>query len=282
MCRSINTLTHTTLSLISKKILIVYLSKIKSFHITFATTILIASVIHTLGHIVNACNFSKYYDELYEDINWAEYKNQNPMVLVFKTIPGSTGVLMCIILILLTMTSLRCFRQFHYNVFWYTHNLSIIFLLLLFLHPLSGVIKQQINLTEHIPGCLPYGTIFVNTSTTVVLCKEKPKFQNVKSKGWIWIIIPVIIYWMELCFRFYNRYKYDPKILRMYRLPGQTIYLTLLFRGNYSNFRPGQFILLKCDQLSKLEWHPFSIISCEHSSQNNNNQMVIGHHIYIN
>lgn len=66
---------------------------------------------------------------------------------------------------------------------------------------------------------------------------------------------------MELCFRFYNRYKYDAKIIRMYRLPGQTIYLTLLFRGNYSNFRPGQFILLKCDQLSKLEWHPFSIIS---------------------
>lgn len=53
------------------------------------------------------------------------------MVLV----PGITGVLMIVILILMSLSSMDLIRNSSYDLFQIFHRLSVVFVLLLVLHP---------------------------------------------------------------------------------------------------------------------------------------------------
>lgn len=45
-------------------------------HVLFAATIIITSIVHSLAHLVNACNFSSYYSHDFVDINMARYPGE--------------------------------------------------------------------------------------------------------------------------------------------------------------------------------------------------------------
>lgn len=50
-------------------------------------------------------------------------------------VPGITGILMIIILVLMSLSSIDLIRNSSYDLFQIFHRLSIVFVLLLFLHP---------------------------------------------------------------------------------------------------------------------------------------------------
>ncbi|XP_059577773.1 NADPH oxidase 4 isoform X7 [Alligator mississippiensis] len=129
------------------------LDKSKTFHVMCGVTICIFSVVHVAAHLVNVLNFSQNYTEDFLSLNAANYRDEDPRKLLFTTVPGLTGVLLVLVLFLMFTASTYAIRASNYNIFWYTHNLFFVFYLLLIIHVSGGVLKYQINIQQHPPGC---------------------------------------------------------------------------------------------------------------------------------
>lgn len=75
---------------------------------------------------------------------------------------------------------------------------------------------------------------------------------------WIWPSITLSIYLFDLIFRYFKRFFTRVKVVSM-ELPTKTA-MFLTFKVNDSiAIQPGQFVLLQCENLSTLEWHPFTL-----------------------
>ncbi|XP_035231433.1 NADPH oxidase 4-like [Stegodyphus dumicola] len=138
---------------VSAKCVLDLIDESRKFHVTCAFTILIAGCFHSVAHIINAVNFSAHYNSVYKDVNVANFKGEDPLNSVIKTVPGITGILMIVILCILSSTAVKYVRIVSYDLFWYSHHLFLIFFILLLSHPMSGLLKEQNNVLTHPPGC---------------------------------------------------------------------------------------------------------------------------------
>ncbi|XP_041976979.1 NADPH oxidase 4-like isoform X2 [Aricia agestis] len=168
MCKKLNLVLYRILSKLCPGMFFLWLEKMKSFHMTVAITLVIFAVIHSISHFVNLWNFSRNYDEVRQEINMAKYKNESPFLLLMS-VPGITGVSMLAIVLSMGVTSSRYLRRRLYNVFWYTHQLYLPFLLLLMIHPLSGVLKEEVLDKES------------KDSTILYEASKSPKFVAIHS-----------------------------------------------------------------------------------------------------
>lgn len=153
MCRSLLTFVRGTHQVSSRKTRRL-LDKSKTFHVACGVAICIFSVVHVSAHLVNVVNFSVSYSDDFPALNLARYKGEDPKLIILTTIPGVTGVLLVLILFLMFTSSSYCVRISNYEIFWYTHNLFIVFYIILMVHMVGGALKYQTNLEGHPPGCL--------------------------------------------------------------------------------------------------------------------------------
>eukprot|EP00210_Caulerpa_lentillifera_P004707 g4491.t1 len=114
-----------------------------------------------------------------------------------------------------------------FNNFWYTHNLFAIFYIALLLHPLPA------------------------------LPDERNEWDV--SDTWLWVGIPVIIYFTERALRVKRSTDSTP-VVGADILPGDVVGLRVL-RPRGFNYTPGQYVFIKCPQISRYEWHPFTLTS---------------------
>lgn len=76
---------------------------------------------------------------------------------------------------------------------------------------------------------------------------------------WIWPSIAFLIYFMDLLIRKIKRFFTRIKTMSMELPTKSCVFLT--FKANQMiSIQPGQYVLLQCENLSALEWHPFTII----------------------
>ena len=75
---------------------------------------------------------------------------------------------------------------------------------------------------------------------------------------WIWPSIALTVYFLDLIVRYFKRFFTRIKTVSMELPTKNAIFLTFKVNENIS-LQPGQFILLQCENLSTLEWHPFTI-----------------------
>lgn len=154
--------------------------------------------------------------------------NLNTMVNThYTTFAGITGHIMLFSLFWIFIFSGNFFRVKQYNTFWYSHHFFVLFFVCYIMHSVGCFVKTSSN------ACLPY-------------------YSNVL------VSIPLLVYAFE-------------RIVREFRPIQNARYFTILSDDvvkisfiNPFKYKSGQYILLRCLNISKFEWHPFSITSNEH------------------
>lgn len=120
-------------------------------------------MIHTIAHLANVINFSRNFSSQLADLNVASFKHQNPLELV-ASVPAVTGFLMLLILLLMSLSSADFVRNSRYDLFHWLHRLSVVFVVLLVMHPTAHLLKQQSNVDRHNPDLC--STLLFNQSST--------------------------------------------------------------------------------------------------------------------
>uniref|UniRef100_A0A7N6AV40 NADPH oxidase 4 n=1 Tax=Anabas testudineus TaxID=64144 RepID=A0A7N6AV40_ANATE len=263
MCRSLLTFvrgTHTVSSRKTRRLL----DKSKTFHVACGVAICIFSVVHVSAHLVNVINFSVSYSDDFPALNLARYRGE--VRLKHIHFPGVTGVVLVLILFLMFMSSSYCVRVSNYEIFWYTHNLFIVFYVILMVHMVGGALKYQTNIVDHPPGC-----IRANQSSTEQQgeeleqrddeerCREEAYFQPHTPQTWLWVSGPLCLYCAERLFR-YIRSSDPVTIVTVVRHPCDVIELRMLKKSFKA--RPGQYVVLNCPGVSSFENHPFTLTMC--------------------
>ncbi|XP_046448810.1 NADPH oxidase 4-like [Daphnia pulex] len=232
---------------LSARFIRLFFNQAERFHITCAFTVIIASVIHTGAHLVNAVNCSLYYNHRWIEVNIAESPGQDPLQLVFFTLPGITGVLMMLILTMILVTSASWFRTRHFNTFYYSHHFLFgPFLVLLVFHPTSGMLKEQTNWRDHWPG---------NDDQD----GPPPVFIPMKGYTWLYVTIPIIFYLFDWSWRKVSR-RQPVSVSRV--VVHEPDVIELVVDRWMSHSQPGQYVFLQCPVISGFQWHPFSLSSC--------------------
>ncbi|XP_060902353.1 NADPH oxidase 4 isoform X1 [Labrus mixtus] len=266
MCRSLLTFvrgTHTVSSRKTRRLL----DKSKTFHVACGVAICIFSVVHVSAHLVNVVNFSMSYSDDFPALNLARYRGEDPKLIILTTIPGVTGVLLVLILFLMFTSSSYCVRVSNYEIFWYTHNLFIVFYIILMVHMVGGALKYQTNLEAHPPGCLranqssteQHGEELGQSEDEERRCREEAHFQPHCPQTWLWVSGPLCLYCAERLYR-YIRSSNPVTIVTVIRHPCDVIELRML-KKNFKA-RPGQYIVLNCPGVSSFENHPFTLTTC--------------------
>ncbi|KAK2831092.1 hypothetical protein Q7C36_016178 [Tachysurus vachellii] len=270
MCRSILTVLRGRTRVNSRKVRRL-LDKSKTFHVTCGVTICIFSVVHVSAHLVNAVSFSVQFSDEFPDLNVAHYLGQDPRVLILTTVPGITGVLLVLILFLMFTASSHSIRVCSYEIFWYTHNLFIIFYIILMLHVLGGALKYQTNVEAHPPGCIMANQTRPTDQTTKeekrvesvketpTACSEEAKFHPHFPQTWLWVSAPLCLYCAERVYRYVTG-STPVTVVSVIRHPCDVIEVCMLKRGFKP--RPGQYILLNCPSVSSFENHAFTLTAC--------------------
>ncbi|XP_061638402.1 NADPH oxidase 4 isoform X2 [Phyllopteryx taeniolatus] len=266
MCRSLLTFVRGTHAVSTRKTRRL-LDKRKTFHVACGVAICIFSVVHVSAHLVNVVNFSSSYSEDFPALNLARYKGEDPKVIILTTVPGITGVLLVIILFLMFTSSSHCVRIYNYEIFWYTHNLFIIFYIILMVHMVGGALKYQTNIGAHPPGCLRANHSsseqqreeLEQRDDAEMRCREEAHFQPHCPQTWLWVSGPLCLYCAERLYR-YIRSSEPVTIVTVIKHPCDVIELRML-KKNFQA-RPGQYIVLNCPNVSSFENHPFTLTAC--------------------
>ncbi|XP_060682573.1 NADPH oxidase 4 isoform X1 [Hemiscyllium ocellatum] len=278
MCRTLLAFLRGSKKVMSRKARRL-LDKSKTFHVTCGFTICLFSVVHVAAHMVNALNFSLCFSEDFPALNVAHYRDEDPRRFLFTTLPGVTGFFMVLVLFLMCTSSSYSLRFSNFDVFWYTHNLFIVFYILLLLHVTGGMLKYQANLDQHLPGCInpnktsndhfptsecpaePFLEVYTESESGMEnnskkICNEAPKFQSNLQETWFWVTGPLCLYCAERLYR-YIRSNKPVTIVSVNSHPCDVIELRMV-KENF-RARPGQYIVLHCPSVSTFESHPFTL-----------------------
>ncbi|XP_046560415.1 NADPH oxidase 4-like [Haliotis rubra] len=266
MCRSLLTLLRRLNRKISVETMRLVLDTCKGFHITCAFFICINAVIHFVAHMFNARNFSQFYNTAIPGVNGAHFSNQDPLLVAITTVPGITGMLMMMILIMIVTSSFRYMRDTNYDLFWYTHRLIVIFYILLLIHALRGPIRKQVNIPAHTPGCndtlkMPMAEPEPEPEYSFhsYRCQEEPKFDSIGCQSWLWIGIPLLLYVIDGAFRMKQR---ETTVIVTDIIEHDCDVIEIHMQTDMRKPSPGQYVLIQCPRLSVFEWHPYSITKC--------------------
>uniref|UniRef100_A0A670ZXG2 NADPH oxidase 1 n=1 Tax=Pseudonaja textilis TaxID=8673 RepID=A0A670ZXG2_PSETE len=223
-----------------------------AFHKLVAYMIAIHTAIHIIAHLFNVewyIDAQQKTDESLPSILshlhktdglWLNPIHSNstiPLYVAFTTIPGLTGVIITLALILMITSSMEQIRRSYFEVFWYTHHLFVIYFAGLVIH--DGRMDQE---------------KFLLSCRTVLLIA----FGSFFLKSWKWVLAPIILYAFERALRIWRScQKVD--IMKVIMHPSRVLEIQM-FKAGFS-MEIGQYVFLNCPAISYLEWHPFTLTS---------------------
>ncbi|KAJ1925205.1 hypothetical protein IWQ60_004698 [Tieghemiomyces parasiticus] len=149
--------------------------------------------------------------------------------LFFLSPVGITGNLMVVLLAIMVTCAMARVRRPHFELFYYTHHLFIPFYILLIAH----------------------GSFCVIEADNAPVCRGHPDF-------WKFFLIPAIIYLVERITR-EVRGRRPTQISRVVQHPSRVVQIQI--KKESLKAKTGQYIYINCPEISRHQWHPFTLTS---------------------
>ncbi|KAI8840204.1 ferric reductase NAD binding domain-containing protein [Chytriomyces cf. hyalinus JEL632] len=190
-----------------------------TFHICIAWAIVFWSFVHCAGHFYNF-----YAVELFlgGDVVTASQIN-------FLSGPGSTGQIITISLFLMVTSAMEAVRRKHFEIFWFTHHLFIVFF----------------------GGTLMHGSFCLIKGDSGDVCRGGPTF-------WKFWIASAVVYLAERILR-EVRGRAKTYISKVVQHPSNVV--EVQFTKPSFKQQAGQYIFISCPEIATYEWHPFTLTS---------------------
>ncbi|TPX69842.1 hypothetical protein SpCBS45565_g02232 [Spizellomyces sp. 'palustris'] len=143
--------------------------------------------------------------------------------LIIETLPGISGLIATLALLILVAFSIPQIRRQHFNTFWYSHHAFLVFSVALLIH---GIWKW-----------IQFPHMFMYLS------------------------IPLLWYFIERLLRIYRAtyLKYDATEIKPEA--EKTVKLKLTPRKSHRRYRPGQYVFINIPSISSIQWHPYTLTS---------------------
>eukprot|EP01132_Coremiostelium_polycephalum_P006213 gene6213-7736_t len=190
-----------------------------SMHKMCAVGLILGSAIHCVAHYVNfEIITNKPYEEVEKYLGNVEFTR---MYFMYKSVPGITGHLLVIVLVLIVTSSIERIRRPMFEIFYYTHHLFIVYFVLLCFHGYARMLGKA-------------------------------------PQSWLWVIGPMAFYAVE---RGYRIIRGNRVIMLHIAKQHPSKVLELRFKKENFKYKPGQYLYLNCPYIANHEWHPFTITS---------------------
>ncbi|KAF8508456.1 NADPH oxidase [Hysterangium stoloniferum] len=198
-----------------------------TFHKATAWSIVFWTVVHILAHMVNFGRLAKADPD-------AKTAGQIAVAFLaanFATGPGITGWIMTASLGVMVFFAIEKRRRAHFERFWYSHHLFILFFVCWQLHGMFCMIK---------PDRPPY-------------CS----FNNIGVFWRYWLVGGVIFVYERVLREIRSRHRtYISKVIQH---PSRVMELQI--KKEKTTTRAGQYIFISCPEISYFQWHPFTLTS---------------------
>uniref|UniRef100_A0A8D2PST5 NADPH oxidase 1 n=1 Tax=Zosterops lateralis melanops TaxID=1220523 RepID=A0A8D2PST5_ZOSLA len=245
-----------------------------TFHKLVAYALALLTAVHTIAHLFNLERYNQSQQATdgnlpavlskmhLQDTKWLNpiHSNQTTVEYVaFTTIPGLTGVIITLALILMVTSSTEFIRRNYFELFWYTHHLFLVYFAGLVIHGIAGLVRGQTeqSMAEvHPYQCAEYLTKR-DQNCTHDCCKD-PEFGSIPAESWKWVLAPIILYVFERILRVW-RAQQKVVVNKVVMHPARVLELQMQKKGFCMEV--GQYIFVNCPAISLLEWHPFTLTS---------------------
>lgn len=199
------------------------------FHRQVAYSLAFWAMVHTTAHYVNFFNVER-----------TQVRRLSALDIHYTQAGGITGHFMLFIMLLMYTTAHHKIRHQCFEAFWYTHHLAFFFFLALY---------------SHATGC------FVRDSVQPDYIKSFPFYSTQHCLGyesWRFIIWPGIAYFVERIYREY-RARRETTLSKVLVHPSGAMELRII-KPDFK-YTAGQWLFLQVPELSRWQWHPFTITS---------------------
>ncbi|KAF3326281.1 respiratory burst oxidase protein F-like isoform X4 [Carex littledalei] len=211
-----------------------------NFHKLVAAGIIIGVILHAGVHLT--CDFPRIVGAdifLFRQTIGCGFGYMQPSYLdILASTEGWTGIAMVILMLIAFLLALRIPRRkpqslpepiqrfVGFNAFWYSHHVLILVYVLLIIHSMFLFLAKD----------------FTEKTT------------------WMYLAIPVLIYVGERIFRSIRSEMVAVKILKARIYSGKVVSLKMKKPSGFT-YRSGMYVFVQCPQISKFEWHPYSLTS---------------------
>jgi len=199
------------------------------FHRQVAYSMAFWTMVHTTAHYVNFINVER-----------TQIRPQRALDIHYTQPGGMTGHFMLTIMVLMYSTAHKKVRTQCFEAFWYTHHLAFFFML---------------GLYTHATGC------FVRDSAEPDFQATFPFYNTRHCIGylsWRYTIWPGIFYFGERVYR-EIRARRTTRLSKVLVHPSGAMELRII-KPSFK-YTAGQWLFIQVPDVSKFQWHPFTITS---------------------
>ncbi|KAI8852816.1 ferric reductase NAD binding domain-containing protein [Chytridium lagenaria] len=195
-----------------------------TFHIVIAWSIVFWTYVHVVAHYFNYRNVEIFIGRKYIT---AEY-------LAFMSGPGLTGQVITVAFFLMVTSAVEAVRRKHFEIFWFTHHLFIVFFGGLLMHGAFVSSRLTLALGTHAVVVPPSGSFGLRLPPCYLLERV---LREVRGR----------------------RKTYISKVVQH---PSNVVEVQI--KKPSCKTKAGQYIFLCCPEIALYEWHPFTLTSSPH------------------